>query len=404
MTDSASSLHASHGGDNEGSNSGTHKRQGRLTLFVGAAPGVGKTYTMLRQANNLLSRGIDVVVGHVDVHERSETERQLEGLEVIPSRKIVYQGHQFEEMDVEAIIARRPAVAIIDELAHSNVPGTRRAKRYMDVEDILDEGIDVLTAVNVQHLEDAVKHAEEITGVKIREVIPNSFVSRASEIEVIDVTPETLRQRLRDGVIYSPDKVQQALDNFFRMSNLSSLRELALRVVADNVDERLQKSVDRNQIRGPIGAKETVLACVNYVSRAETIIKRASRMALRMKADFYTLTLIDSSRQDLSEKAREHLEKLRAISEQYGAVHFVEERNERKAGAVILEIAEGLNVTQIVVGQPSTTSRLTLWRASPVRYLLRNMRYLDVRIVGWKEQHQHDEFKDESPVPEGKGS
>ena len=200
MTDSASSLHPSHGDDNEGSNSGTHKRQGRLTLFVGAAPGVGKTYTMLRQANNLLSRGIDVVVGHVDVHERSETERQLEGLEVILSRKIVYQGHQFEEMDVDAIIARRPAVAIIDELAHSNVPGTRRAKRYMDVEDILDEGIDVLTAVNVQHLEDAVKQAERFTGVKIREVIPNSFVSRASEIEVIDVTPETLRQRLRDGV------------------------------------------------------------------------------------------------------------------------------------------------------------------------------------------------------------
>lgn len=361
------------------------RRAGKLKLFIGAAPGVGKTYTMLRQATDLRSRGVDVVIGYVEMHGRAETAAQMGGLEIVPRKTIDFHGREFEEIDVDAIVSRRPKLVVIDELAHSNVPGSKFPKRYMDVEYILDKGIDVLTAVNVQHIEDVSEEAEAITGLKVREVIPNSFVKRADDIEVIDVTPETLRQRMRDGSIYTSDKVHQALDNFFRKSNLSALRELALREVADDVDERLQHSLDRDKISGPVGAKETVLVCINYLPRAEKLVQRGSRMADLMKADLYTLTLLDVPREQLSAKAIENLAKLQEISEKYDAIHMVEQRNERKTGAVILQIAESLNVTQIVIGQPKRSAKWAIWRDDPVKYLLQHMKYLDVRIVGWKE-------------------
>ena len=210
---------------------------GKLRLFIGAAPGVGKTYTMLREANALLQKGVDVVVAYVESHNRPETERQIGALEVIPCKQIEYKGRIFEEMDLDKVVERNPEVAVVDELAHSNVPGARHPKRYMDVEYLLNHGISVMTAVNVQHIEGIHTEVEEIVGIKVREVIPKSFVRRADEIEVIDVTPETLRQRLRDGEIYPYSKVGQAL-NHFKKKNLSALRESALREVADDVDER----------------------------------------------------------------------------------------------------------------------------------------------------------------------
>lgn len=360
-------------------------RVGKLRLFIGAAPGVGKTYTMLRQANDLRARGMDIVVGYVDVHDRPETAMQLNDLEIIPRKTLQFQGKAFEEIDVAAILERMPRVVVIDELAHSNVPGSKHAKRYMDVEELLDHGVDVLTAVNVQHIEDVHQEAEEITGMKVREIIPNGFVKRAAEIEIIDVTPETLRQRLRDGSIYPSDKVHQALEHFFRKSNLYALRELALREVADDVDERLQRSFDRNKIPGPIGAKETVLVCVDYWPRAEKLIQRGSRMADMMKADLYTLTFVDVPQRALSAKDQDRLAKIRLLSEQYDAVHIVEQRNERILGAAILELAESLNITQIVIGQPKAYSKWAFWRQNPVKYLMQHMKYVDVRIVGWKE-------------------
>lgn len=374
------------------------ERKGRLRLFIGAAPGVGKTYMMLRQAVTLAERGVDVVVGYVDVHGRPETAAQVNGLEILPRKQIELQGQMFEEIDVDAVVARCPQVVVIDELAHSNVPGSARPKRYLDVEYILDHGIDILTAVNVQHLEDVADEAEEITGIKVREIIPTSFVKRADEIEVIDVTPETLRQRLRDGSIYSPDKVEQALNHFFRKSNLSALRELALREVAEDVDQRLQRSFDRSKIPGPVGAKETVLACVSFLERCEKLVQKAHRMAERMKGDLLALTVLDAPDGERSGRATERLKKLEAVCDHYDATHIVAQRNDRKLGAVIIEAADRLNVTQIVIGQPQRRNHWMVWRDSPVQYLLRHMKYVDVRIVGWKELVVQTIENDRSPA------
>lgn len=368
-----------------GHSSNGSSKVGKLRLFIGAAPGVGKTYTMLREANALRERGVDVVIGYIEFHGRPETAAQIKDLEMIPCLEIAFRGRIFQEIDVEAVIARRPDVVVVDELAHTNVPGSERAKRYLDVEHILDHGIDVLTAVNVQHIEGTHEDAKVITGVKVREVIPRSFVKRASEIEVIDVTPETLRQRLRDGSIYPPDKVNQALSNFFRLTNLSGLRELALREVADDVDERLQQSYDRSKIPGPVGAKETILVCANYLERSDKLVQKGSRMAERMKAELMVLTIIDGPENDLSEKDQTRIASLKSISQKYDAGHIVESRNDRKIGEVIMDVAQRLNITQIVIGQPKASQKWTFWRDNPVKYLMQHMKYVDLRIVGWKE-------------------
>jgi len=362
---------------------------GVLKLFIGAAPGVGKTYTMLREAAGLRERGVDVVVGYVDTHERPETQEQLAGLEIIPRRLLHYHGHVFEEVHLDAICARAPEVVVIDELAHTNAPGSLFPKRYMDVEYLLDQGFSILTAVNVQHIEGIHEEAEEITGVRVKELIPASFVTRAREVEVIDVTPETLRQRLRDGSIYAPEKVNQALDNFFRKPNLFGLRELALRTVAEDVDQRLQQSYARSRIQGPVGARETIMVCVNYQSRAAQLIQRGCRMAHRMKADLYVLTVCNTVEDLLKERDMERLEILKKLAREHEGEWILEPQNDRPIGTVISEVARRLNVTQVVIGQPARTKRWKLiWNDAPVRYLLRHMKYADLRIVGWKEAEQ----------------
>lgn len=366
-----------------------HGTQGKLKLFVGAAPGVGKTYTMLREARALKERGIDVVVGFVDTHDRPDTAAQIGDLEVLPRKRIVFQGREFEEVDLEAICRRAPRVAVIDELAHSNAPGSLHAKRYMDVEYLLDQGVSVLTAVNVQHIEGANREAESITGVRVRELIPQSFLRRAAEVAVIDVTPETLRQRLLDGNIYPRDEVNQALGHFFRKSNLSALRELALREVAEDVNERLENSFARRKIPGPVGAKETIMVCCSYLPRAMALIRRGNRMAHRMNADLYMLTVADMSEDQMTEKDRERIAWLKQLAEEHDAVFLLEHRNDRRIGEVILDAAARHGVTQIVIGQPARGRRWqSLWRHNPVSYLLRRARYIDLRIVGW-ETHLH---------------
>ncbi|WP_274435225.1 universal stress protein [Alicyclobacillus sp. ALC3] len=359
---------------------------GKLKIFVGAAPGVGKTYTMLREAQALKRQGTDVVIGYVDVHERPDTEAQLEGLEVLPRKQVHFHGRTFEEVDMDIIVRRKPDVVVIDELAHSNAPGSQFPKRYMDVEFILDQGIHVLTAVNVLHLENAHAEAERITGVKVREIIPEEFVKRADEVEVVDVTPETLRQRLRDGSIYSEDKVHQALNNFFRKSNLAPLRELALREVAEDVDERLQQSYDRRKIPGPVGARENILVCVSYLDRAQKLIEKANRVAVRMKAELIVLTITSRTPDLRTAKDEERIENLKKLAEQHNGRLIVEFLNDRKVAEVIIEVAERENVTQIFIGQPSRERKWQrVMKESPVRYLLRNLKYVDLRIVGWRD-------------------
>ena len=215
-----------------------HQDRARLRIYVGAAPGVGKTYEMLQEAHALKTRGLDVVVGFVETYGRRDTEAQVKDLEVIPRRRIEYRGVTMEEMDVDAIVQRKPQVCLVDELAHTNVPGSRNAKRYQDVLEILDAGIHVMTAVNIQHLETLNDAVARATGVRVRETVPDTFLDRANEVINVDVTVEELRNRLREGKIYRPEKIEQALTNFFRKGNLSTLRELALRAVADEVSDK----------------------------------------------------------------------------------------------------------------------------------------------------------------------
>ncbi len=341
---------------------------------------------MLREAASMRERGVDVVIGYVDTHDRPDTAAQIGDLEMLPRKTINYQSRMFEEVDLNAILQRRPEVVVIDELAHSNAPGSLFPKRYMDVEYLLDHGISVMTAVNVQHIEGIHREAEEITKVHVRELVPYSIVKRAHEVSVIDVTPETLRQRLLDGSIYPPEKVDHALRHFFRKSNLSGLRELALRLVAEDVDERLQNSYSRRRIPGPVGAKEVIMVCVGHYARAWKLIRRAHRMAVRMKADLHVLTIAKGSPDQLSDRERTNLSKLEELAHTIGAQWIVEPRNDRKIGAIVTEVVERLNVTQVVVGQPISHSKWKYFgKENPVRYLLRNLKYTDIRIVGWRD-------------------
>lgn len=370
------------------------KRKGNLKIIIGAAAGSGKTYKLLKEANDLLRKGTDVVVGFVELHHRKETAEQIGDLEIIARKKVTFQKRLFEEMDVDAIIERRPAAVVVDELAHTNLTGSRFSKRYMDVEYILEHGIDVLTTVNVQHLEGTYREAEKITGVEVREIVPQSLIESADEIEVIDVPPETLRQRMRDGNIFRKGMVNQALNHFFKKENLSALRELTLRVVADTVDNQFQRSFERRNIPGPVGAKEVILVCTSFLARSAVLIRKGCRMARRMKADLFILTILEMPEEDLSKKNKDRINKLRSLADFCRARYLVEQRGGRALGKVVMDVAGRLGVTQIVVGQTHSTRSWRFWDSNPVKYLLLNMKYADLHIIGWKEGGRPYLFRD----------
>ncbi len=255
--------------------------RGKLRVYLGAAPGVGKTYAMLGEAQRRLERGTDVVVGYVETHGRRHTEELLDGLEVVPRRRLRYRGTSFEEMDVDAVLARRPKVALVDELAHTNVPGSRHAKRWQDVEDLLEAGIDVITTVNIQHLESVNDVVEKITGGAQQETVPDAVVRAADQIELQDMTAEALRRRLAHGNVYAPEKVDAALSNYFRAGNLNALRELALLWTADRVDAALQQYREQHDITGTWEARERVVVALTGGPEGDTLIRRAARIAAR---------------------------------------------------------------------------------------------------------------------------
>ncbi|HEY9521840.1 MAG TPA: histidine kinase, partial [Thermopolyspora sp.] len=258
--------------------------RGRLRVFLGAAPGVGKTYAMLAEGRRALDRGRDVVVGFVETHGRARTAELLTGLEILPRRKITYRGVIFEELDIDAVIARRPRTALIDELAHTNVPGSRNAKRWQDVEEVLDAGIDVVSTVNIQHLESINDVIRQITGVPQRETIPDQVVRRADQIELVDMSPQALRRRMAHGNVYPPEKVDAALSNYFREGNLTALRELALLWVADKVDEQLERYRAEHGISGTWETRERVVVALTGGPEGDTLIRRAARIAARVTA------------------------------------------------------------------------------------------------------------------------
>src|SRR5579871_2805117 len=283
-----------------------HEGRGRLKIFLGAAPGVGKTYEMLLSAQAKRREGMDVVVGVVETHGRRDTEALLDGLEIIPRREIDYKGHRLAEMDLDAILARRPQLVLVDELAHSNAPGSRHPKRYLDVEELIAAGIDVFTTLNIQHVESLNDVVARITRIRVRETVPDNVLDRADDIEVVDLAPGDLIQRLREGKVYVPQQAERAVRHYFQPGNLTALRELALRRTAQRVDEQMVSYMQAHAIGGPWPAGERLLVGVNGASGGAALVRLARRMADRLKSPWTALHVETprEARADESERAQ----------------------------------------------------------------------------------------------------
>ncbi|GAA3971328.1 sensor histidine kinase KdpD [Actinomadura viridis] len=320
---------------------------GRLRIYLGAAPGVGKTYAMLAEGRRRRDRGTDVVAGLVETHGRPRTAEQLDGLETVPRRTVEYRGTAFAELDTDAVIARRPRVVLIDELAHTNVPGSRNAKRWQDVEEILAAGIDVISTVNVQHLESVNDVVEQITGVPQRETVPDEMVRRADQVELVDMAPEALRRRMAHGNVYAPEKIDAALGNYFRVGNLTALRELALLWLADKVDDQLGRYRADNGIRGTWEARERVVVALTGGPEGDTLVRRAARIADRSKgADLLAVHVVPGD--GLTGTGPAHLVRQRALVESLGGTYHQVVGDD--VPDALLDFARGVNATQLVLG------------------------------------------------------
>ncbi|MFD5734171.1 MULTISPECIES: sensor histidine kinase [Streptomyces] len=329
--------------------------RGKLRIYLGAAPGVGKTYAMLSEAHRRVERGTDLVVAFVETHGRPRTEVMLHGLEQIRRRELAYRGAVFTEMDVDAVRERRPAVALVDELAHTNVPGSRNTKRWQDIEELLEAGIDVISTVNIQHLESLGDVVESITGVRQRETVPDEIVRRADQIELVDMSPQAIRRRMAHGNIYQSDKVDAALSNYFRPGNLTALRELALLWVADRVDEYLQEYRAEHSIRSTWQARERIVVGLTGGPEGRTLIRRAARMAAKGSGSEVLAVYIARS-DGLTSASPKELAVQRTLVEDLGGTfhHVIGE----DIPSALLEFARGVNATQIVLG----SSRRKAWQ------------------------------------------
>ena len=352
----------------------------RLRIYIGAAPGVGKTYEMLQEAHALRARGLDVVVGYVETYGRRETEAQLKDLESVPRRSVGHRGVTLEEMDVDAIIHRHPQICIVDELAHTNVPGSRHDKRYEDVLEILNAGIHVMTAVNIQHLETLNDAVARATGVRVRETIPDTFLDRADEVINVDVTVEELRNRLREGKIYRPDKVEQALSNFFRKGNLSTLRELALRAVADEVGEKAASYRAREGLE-PALIPERVMVCMSSNALAPRVLRTGARIAGRLGSRWYAVYVeTPSERGDrINPHDAEALQQNIKLAETLGATVVRVKADKPADGLIAFAQREG--VTHVIFGQSARTRWELLVRGSTLDKFLSAVPDAAVQVV-----------------------
>src|SRR6202047_1270639 len=324
---------------------------GKLKIFIGAAPGVGKTYKMLEEAREKRKDGVDVAVGVVETHGRAETEALLAGLEVIPRRRVDYRGRTLEEMDLDATVARRPQLVLVDELAHTNAPGSRHPKRYLDVEELLANRIDVYTTVNVQHIESLNDVVAQITRVRIRETVPDSIFDRADAIELVDLTPDDLIQRLKEGKVYVPKHAEHALENYFAPGNLTALRELALRRTAERVDEQLLTHMQAHAIPGPWAAGERILVCIREDTRGVGLVRYAKRLADRLHAPFTALPVEPRRSLQLNEVERDRIADTLRLAEALGGEALSVPGSMRSIADEMVGFAHANNVTQIVVGK-----------------------------------------------------
>ena len=350
-------------------------------LFLGYAPGVGKTFSMLSEALRRRDRGEDVVIGVIETHGRKPIMELSAKLETVPRRKLEYKGTLFEEMDVDAILARKPVVAVVDELAHTNVEGSKHVKRYEDVLELLDAGINVLSTMNIQHLESVSPTIESITGVKVRETVPDWVLQRAQEVVMTDLTPEALQTRMRRGDIYPKERIERALGHFFRPKNIIALRELALRQVAQAVDKSLEPYIEKEK-GVAAGVRERIAVCISSNPAAQHLIARGARMAQAIDADFYVVYVEVPA--DTSEENKRTLVSNILFAEDLGATVV-----RLRAGDVAVRVAEFVrekNITQVIFGHSATTGWRRYLYMSALHRFLRDAPPVDVHIVSQEEK------------------
>jgi two-component system sensor histidine kinase KdpD len=357
------------------------RRVGKLRIFVGAAPGVGKTYEMLQQARARKKDGYDVVAGVVETHGRRETEALLEGFEIVPRRRVEYKGQKLEEMDLDAIIARRPQIVLVDELAHSNVEGSRHPKRYLDVQELMNHGIDVYTTVNVQHIESLNDVVAQITHVRVRETVPDAVFDRADAIELVDLTPDDLIQRLKEGKVYFPKQAERALEHFFSPANLTALRELALRRTADRVDEQLLTEMQAHAIQGPWPAGERILVCISEDPRAAGLVRYTKRLADRLHGPWMALYVEGRRSAQLSEEQRDRIADTLRLAEALGGEAVTLPASDRPIVEDVISYAQANNATQIVIGKSARTRWFEILHGSVVHDLVRRSGNISVHVI-----------------------
>src|SRR5215471_7869094 len=355
-------------------------RVGKLKIFVGAAPGVGKTYEMLQQARAKKRDGYDVVVGVVETHGRKETEALLEGLEIVPRRHLPYRGQTLDEMDLDAIIRRRPQIVLVDELAHTNVEGSRHPKRYLDVEELRSHGIDVYSTVNVQHIDSLNDVVAQITHVRVRETVPDSVFDRADAVELVDLTPDDLIQRLKEGKVYIPRQAERALEHFFSPANLTALRELALRRTAERVDEQLLTQMQAGAIPGPWAAGERILVCVSEDTRAAGLVRYAKRLADRLHGPWMALYVEGRRSLQYTEEERDRIADTLRLAETLGGDAVTIASADRRIADDVIGYAHSHNVTQIVIGKSSRSRWFEILHGSVVHELVRRSGSISVHV------------------------
>ena len=356
-------------------------RVGKLRIFVGAAPGVGKTYEMLQNARARKKDGYDIVIGVVETHGRRETEALLDGLEVIPRRRLEYKGQWLEEMDLDAIIARRPQIVLVDELAHTNAPGSRHPKRYLDVEELLSRGIHVYTTVNIQHIESLNDVVAQITHVRVRETVPDTVFDRADAVELVDLTPDDLIQRLKEGKVYVPKQAERALEHFFSPANLTALRELALRRTADRVDEQLLTQMQAGAIPGPWAAGERILVCISEDPRAAGLVRYAKRLADRLHGPWTALYVEGRRSLQLSEVDRDRIADTLRLAESLGGEAITIPSAERRIADDVIGYAQENNVTHIIIGKSTRSRWFEILHGSVVHDLARRSGNISVHVI-----------------------
>jgi two-component system, OmpR family, sensor histidine kinase KdpD len=370
-------------------------KRGKLKIFFGMCAGVGKTYTMLETAQAEKNKGIDIIIGYVETHNRKETADLVEGFEVIPRKTYQYKSTNVQEMDLDAIVSRNPKIVLVDELAHTNAPGSRHAKRFQDVLEILDNGINVYTTVNVQHLESRSDTVAQITGIIVRETIPDEIFENADEIEVIDLTPDELLQRLSDGKVYTPERSKEAIANFFRKGNITALREMALRIVADRVDKQLHEYMQLKRIKGPWKSGLHLLVAVSHTQQSGKLLRWAKNLSYTMGADLQAV-YVETSYKPTS-KESEQLNKNINLARQLGIkFRFITHSDMVKA---IVDFAQKENITHIIIGKPRVRNVLTLLRLGNfVNRLIRYSGNIDVYILG-SDTRSSDKFREKVSLP-----